>query len=193
MDSTQERLLQIAAKLFADKGYAGVSMRAIANAAGITQAAIYHHFSNKEALYFAAVRYLHEDVSVAFLSGLATPAPAEERFALLVNQMMSQLDTEDDLRRIYLRELLEGDQHRLEELVTSVFSDVSTVIEQLLEELAPAQDSHLLFLSLVGLVIHHLQARKLSGFLPRGNPEHTEVSVLANHITNLLLHGVQGQ
>ena len=193
MDNTQERLLQIAAKLFADKGYAGVSMRAIANAAGITQAAIYHHFANKEALYFAAVRHLHEDISAELTSGLSTSAPAEERFALLVAQMLSRLDAEEDFRHIYFRELLEGDQHRLRELVTNVFSGVSTLIEHLLEELAPAQDSHLLLLSLTWLVVHHLEARKLSALLPGGKPEHTELPVLANHITTLLLHGVQKQ
>lgn len=193
MDNTQERLLRISAKLFADKGYAGVSMRAIANAAGITQAAIYHHFANKEVLYFAAVQYLHEDIAAAFIADLSVPAPAEERLALLVQQMLSRLDAEEDFRRIYFRELLESDQGRLEEMVTNVFSGVSTVIEQLLEELAPGRDSHLLMLSLVGLVVHHLEARKLSAILPGGKPEHTELPALASHITTLLLHGVQEQ
>jgi AcrR family transcriptional regulator len=191
MDTTQERLLQIAARLFAGKGYSGVSMRSIASAAGITQAAIYHHFANKEELYFAAVRYLLEDKSAAFIRGLAIAAPPQERLALLVEQMLSQLDADPDFRRIYFRELLEGDPHRLRELVTNVFADVSTIVEQLLVELAPAHDSHLLQLSLAGLIFHHLEARQLSQFLPGSRPEHTELPVLANHITNLLLHGIQ--
>lgn len=193
MDNTQERLLRTSATLFADKGYAGVSMRAIANAAGITQAAIYHHFANKEVLYLAAVKYLHEDIAAAFIADLSVAAPAEVRLALLVQQMLSRLDAEEDFRRIYFRELLESDQHRLQEMVTNVFSGVSAVIEQLLEELAPGQDSHLLMLSLVGLVVHHLEARKLSAILPGGKPEHTELPRLADHITTLLLHGVQKQ
>jgi AcrR family transcriptional regulator len=193
MDTTQERLLQIAAKLFAQKGFSGVSMRAIANTAGITQAAIYHHFANKEELYFAAVRYLNEDKSAAFIRGLSVSAPPEARLALLVEQMLSLLGADPDFSRIYFRELLEGDHNRLSNLVTNVFGDVSPIIEQLLTELAPDQDSHLLALSLGGLVFHHLEARKLSQFMPGGKPEHTDLSVLANHITALLLHGVKKQ
>jgi AcrR family transcriptional regulator len=191
MDTTQERLLQIAAKLFAQKGFSGVSMRAIANTAGITQAAIYHHFANKEELYFAAVRYLNEDKSAAFIRGLSVSAPPEARLASLVEQMLSLLGADPDFCRIYFRELLEGDHNRLSNLVTNVFGDVSPIIEQLLTELAPDQDSHLLALSLGGLVFHHLEARKLSQFMPGGKPEHTDLTVLANHITALLLHGVK--
>ena len=191
MDTTQVRLLQIAAKLFAQKGFSAVSMRTIANTAGITQAAIYHHFANKEELYFAAVRFLNEDKSAAFIDGLSSSAPPEVRLALLVEQMLSLLDADPDFCRIYFRELLEGDQSRLRDLVTNVFGDVSTIIEQLLADLAPDQDSHLLALSLTGLVFHHLEARKLSEFMPGGKPEHIELTVLANHITALLLHGIQ--
>ena len=51
MDTTQDRLLSASAALFAEKGFSAVSMRAIARELGITQAAIYHHFNNKEELY----------------------------------------------------------------------------------------------------------------------------------------------
>ena len=191
MDTTQERLLRVAAGLFADKGYSGVSMRAIAVATGITQAAIYHHFANKEDLYFAAVRYLHEDIAASFIADLSAEIPPEERLALLVRTMLTRLAVEADFRRIYFRELLETDQQRLREMVVDVFSDVAEVIEKLMGELAPARDSHLLFLSLMSLIIHHLEARKLSALLPGGRPEHAELAVLADHITTLLLHGVQ--
>ena len=60
MEQTQERLLNAAAELFSKQGYAGVSMRDIARAVGITQAAIYHHFPNKDALYIATVTHLFE-------------------------------------------------------------------------------------------------------------------------------------
>ena len=58
MEPTQKKLLGIAAELFAERGFSAVSMREISRSAGITQAAIYHHFINKEALYVAAVEYL---------------------------------------------------------------------------------------------------------------------------------------
>ena len=55
MTATAQRMLESATKQFAEKGYSGVSMRSIAAATGTTQAAIYHHFPNKQALYDAVL------------------------------------------------------------------------------------------------------------------------------------------
>ncbi len=43
-------IVQVATSLFAARGIAGVSMRDIAQAAGVREAAIYRHFAGKEAL-----------------------------------------------------------------------------------------------------------------------------------------------
>ncbi|HSW19774.1 MAG TPA: TetR/AcrR family transcriptional regulator [Ramlibacter sp.] len=45
------QLIEIASRLFAAHGYAGTSLRDIAEQANITKAALYYHFPNKEALY----------------------------------------------------------------------------------------------------------------------------------------------
>jgi len=44
---TRERILDIALRLFADKGYDATSMREIAEHLGITKAALYYHFDSK--------------------------------------------------------------------------------------------------------------------------------------------------
>jgi len=48
---TRQRILQAAEPLFADLGFSGVSMRAIANAAGVHLGQLPYHFGTKEALY----------------------------------------------------------------------------------------------------------------------------------------------
>lgn len=50
-EQTRERILRLADDLFAEHGYARVSMRAVAGAAGVTKPALYYHFRDKEALY----------------------------------------------------------------------------------------------------------------------------------------------
>lgn len=54
-DSThlRTRILEEAARLFVDHGYNGISMREIAEAVGVSKAALYYHFSDKEALFLA--------------------------------------------------------------------------------------------------------------------------------------------
>ena len=49
--STKEKILQTAHKLFADKGYNGVSVREISKSAEVNVAAINYHFENKENLF----------------------------------------------------------------------------------------------------------------------------------------------
>lgn len=49
----RERILQRAEELFLRGGYAAVSIRDIARACGLSNAAIYHHFAGKEALFLA--------------------------------------------------------------------------------------------------------------------------------------------
>ena len=50
---TREALLAAAAKLFADKGFAATSTEEILAQAGVTRGALYHHFSDKSALFEA--------------------------------------------------------------------------------------------------------------------------------------------
>lgn len=50
MSRRREELLTIAADLFAEHGYANVTVDDIGEAAGVSGPALYHHFSSKEAL-----------------------------------------------------------------------------------------------------------------------------------------------
>jgi AcrR family transcriptional regulator len=54
--STRDLILDVAERCFAERGFAGVSMRAIAAGAGLkNQASLYHHFRDKQALYEAVL------------------------------------------------------------------------------------------------------------------------------------------
>lgn len=46
--SKKNEILKVSKSLFKDKGYAGASMREIAEASGIETASLYYHFSSKE-------------------------------------------------------------------------------------------------------------------------------------------------
>ena len=53
--STKDKILKISHKLFADKGYNGVSIREIAKACDVNIASINYHFVNKENLYVQTI------------------------------------------------------------------------------------------------------------------------------------------
>jgi AcrR family transcriptional regulator len=56
----KQHIIRTAAVVFAQKGYAGTRMIAIADAAGIGKGTIYEYFRNKEALFFAVFQYIVE-------------------------------------------------------------------------------------------------------------------------------------
>lgn len=55
-ESRKDQVLEQATLLFSNHGFDGTSMRMIARASGITEAAIYRHFDNKSHLYEEVIR-----------------------------------------------------------------------------------------------------------------------------------------
>ncbi len=50
-ERTRQDILGAARRLFTDQGYAATSTTAVAEAAGVTRGAVYHHFADKAALF----------------------------------------------------------------------------------------------------------------------------------------------
>ncbi len=83
-------ILQTAKTLFVNKGYHGMSMREIAEALGVSKAALYYHFKDKEELFLAILRIYLDEMS-ALLDRLdAQPVPSVEKIRLFVEDVLSQ-------------------------------------------------------------------------------------------------------
>ncbi len=54
--SVRQRLLEGAAELFTQKGYAATTVREIVAAAGVTKPVLYYYFRNKEGIYLELMR-----------------------------------------------------------------------------------------------------------------------------------------
>ncbi|PXY25230.1 TetR/AcrR family transcriptional regulator [Prauserella sp. PE36] len=54
-EDVDERILDRAAALFAQRGYAHTSLQSLADAVGLSKAGLLHHFPSKDALYQAAM------------------------------------------------------------------------------------------------------------------------------------------
>jgi AcrR family transcriptional regulator len=55
-EETRERILEAAALLFAEKGYARATTREMASAAGVNEVTLFRHFGNKQNLFHAVIR-----------------------------------------------------------------------------------------------------------------------------------------
>lgn len=72
--STRDLILDVAEARFAERGFAGVSVREIATDVGLkNQASLYHHFKNKRALYEAVLARGVEEIATM----VGEPSPSE--------------------------------------------------------------------------------------------------------------------
>lgn len=105
-----QRILRIAAPLFAAKGFSGVSITDIADAVGGSKANIFHHFPNKQALYLAAI----DSACEAFRSGLGKAVDETDaggqRLRTIAGRHLAQLLGNPDSVRLIQREVLAGDK-----------------------------------------------------------------------------------
>ncbi len=67
---TKGALLQAALTLFAEKGYEGTSVRAIAREVGLSESVLYAHFDSKRAIFDAVLAELGPPSAVAVLEAL---------------------------------------------------------------------------------------------------------------------------
>lgn len=74
---TAREILMTAARLFAERGYAGTSSRDIAKAVGKTQSLIFHHYATKEKILLALAEFaLDEPLALFEAAYAADAAPA---------------------------------------------------------------------------------------------------------------------
>jgi AcrR family transcriptional regulator len=83
-DATRARILRAARDRFALAGYAGTTNKDIADAAGITAAAIYQYFDSKTALYLATVKDAQAELVPEFERAIAQESSTRAAFRELL-------------------------------------------------------------------------------------------------------------
>jgi len=186
----KENILHIVIPMFAKSGYTGVSMRDIAAAVKMTPAALYHHFPDKESLYLDVLNHAFSRKAEGLVEALNQEALPEKKLEALVSELCRIMAEDPDFHALMQRELLENDTARMQMLAKEVFHEFFIVVSQLALELGPRYDTHLLVISIIGLVVYHYETVGIRPFLPGCRPGHDKVEVVARHITTLLTNGL---
>ncbi|MBT9526889.1 MAG: TetR family transcriptional regulator [Rhizobacter sp.] len=167
----EDQLVGIATELFASKGYDGTSLRDIADAAGITKAALYYWFPEKEALFVRVVENrmgsLIRQVSLA-IEQAADPiakiraflhASAEQMDANRSAWVTSSINFWSNFDAAQ-REILLAQRDRFEQLLRQCVADA--VAQGLLRPADPALVTRLLLSGLNQLPRWHKPGGRLS-------------------------------
>jgi TetR/AcrR family transcriptional regulator len=197
-EATQQALLAAATELFAERGYDGVALSAIADSAGVNKAMVSYHFGGKRKLYLAIITATFAD-----LVARAEKLPASNRPAPDVLRDLIALVAETAMGRnrhfpvIMLREVLAGGRH-LGAATLRYPLRVANVVRQIVERgvqegsFRPV-DPLLTHLSLVGsLLFFHATAPfrerlRREGWLPGTAPD---ASRYVEHMQDLLVGGL---
>lgn len=131
---TQTKLIEAAAPLFAKKGFAGVSIRELAEAAGVNIAAVSYYFKGKEGLYQAVLEEQFQPIAQALRQmDSASPVPALERLTLYARHIAVIHGQRPYLIR-FLHTELTNPTSCFESVVKKYISKIYTFIYTALEE-----------------------------------------------------------
>jgi AcrR family transcriptional regulator len=143
-DGTRERILKTAERLFARRGFDGVSVRELAGAANVNIASISYHFHSKEGLLAEVYRRHCEPLIEERLRGLAAASrlAGAARIAAIIEAFvrpaLQQVDVEGGETFIRLRAVLSGENSELlEKLVAENFDQSSSAFIDALCECLP--------------------------------------------------------
>ena len=75
---TKEQIINVAERLFAEKGFAGTSLRNVIREAGVNIAAVHYHFGSKEELFIAVVRRVAQQIVTSQVEELSKYENLEE-------------------------------------------------------------------------------------------------------------------
>ena len=164
----RDQILREAARCFGTRGFRGTTTRDVANAVGITEAALYRYFPGKEAMYAAIL-----DARMAVPQVITTVEPfARARddqrvFMQLALAVLQSVEADPSFLRLLLYSALEGHEmarpfyetrmRRLREFLTDYLT------RRTREGAFRAHDPVLSARAFVGMVVDHLIARQVFG------------------------------
>ncbi len=181
----REQLIEIARRLFAERGFEGASIEEIASRAEVSKPVVYEHFGGKEGLYAVVVdrevRHLLDMMREALSGG--HPRELLEQAALA---LLDYIETSSDGFRILVRDSPIGSASGS---FISIISDVASRVEHIMVaefRRRGFDDRHAPMYAqmLVGMV-----GTTGQWWLDARKPDKREV---AAHLVNLAWHGLSG-
>ncbi len=168
-------IIKAVRQVFAEKGFHGTTTRALAEAAGVSEALLFKHFPDKEALYSAMMLSCCQEKEPGTVERLMALEPSASTLVVMVHLLVSHkvgrplaADAEEAIqRRLMLRSLAEdGDFARL--FLKGMPSQWVGKVEECLQAAVAAGDASAgpIQAGLAGWFAHNLSAMIMMLLLP---------------------------
>jgi AcrR family transcriptional regulator len=107
----RERIVAAALDLFGSRGYSDVSMADVARAAGVTKAALYYHFADKQDLFTTVSLQRIADIRAA-MDGAVADGTLEERLIRLATVGFERMQSDVYAPHLHAHEHLDEAHHQ---------------------------------------------------------------------------------
>ncbi|MCB2187907.1 MAG: TetR/AcrR family transcriptional regulator [Deltaproteobacteria bacterium] len=187
-NSNKEILAERAMELFAERGFAGTSIRDIANSTGLSISNIYHHFGNKEGLLLSIL----EEASRMLLTRLREPAQTDadplERFKALIRiQLELSSLMKKEAKIFFLDEEHLSPEGR--EKNRTYQEEILEIYRQCLQDLQEAGLANIKSATIAAFNVLGVLNWHLRWYRPQGRLSREEV---CQEVTSFILHGIAG-
>lgn len=130
---TFRRILEAAADVFAEEGFAGARMDQIARRAGVNKATIYYHIGDKRSLYVEVIRRVLGSTADRIRQHTEDIPSSDEKIRAYVNTMAECMDGNPRMPSIMLREIASGGLN-LPDVVIEDFAGIIGIVGGIVDE-----------------------------------------------------------
>lgn len=130
---TLSRILEAAADVFAEVGFAGARMDQIARHAGVNKATIYYHIGDKMSLYTEVIRRVLGSTAEKIRRNTKDIDSPDAKIRAYINTMAEAMDENPRMPSIMLREIASGGVN-LPDAVIADFAGIIGIVGGIVEE-----------------------------------------------------------
>jgi TetR/AcrR family transcriptional regulator len=152
----EQEILDAADRLFGDRGFAGVSMRDVAHAAGLKKALVFYYFPGKEALFQAVLGRYYAAHRAVLATALTAEAPIDQRLHDGLDAYLDFIEANRRYPRLVQGVVASSPEHHplIEQNLAGLYGLVDQAVRELTPSSGPLASRHL-FLTLSASVINH--------------------------------------
>jgi AcrR family transcriptional regulator len=130
----RQRILEQAQRLFTAHGYHGVSIRDIAQACGLSNAALYYHFGSKQNLFFEVLKEHISTLTLCLQEAGAIGGTCRERLANMARAYAQMILEYQDTVQIMLRDLAQFEWVEILQMLPDLQALTPSPLAAVLEE-----------------------------------------------------------
>ena len=179
--SGRECILATSAKLFNEKGFKGVSIRDIAQACGMSNAALYYHFKNKDDLFLAVLQNNHARAMAVLDEAVRSGGSLRSRLKQLTHCYFEVMLAQRQSMQMLWLDLKQVDDARASKLYTDLRASFMQPLQQLIESAQAAGEMHSGDARLYARLLHGM----LSALTSEGR-RNSKAQVSANEVDMLV-------